>query len=232
MARVIYSLPISELVGNLGGVTFQKNRSGNIVRRTGATPKNLTLKQSATLQANNYLIYNWQLLTLIQQQNWQTFANTYSRVNRWGQTKQLSGWNWYQAINNNRIITGNTITTTPPAYISPTAITPYTTIITPTQIAIQWLTGFDASSLYVVVYASATAHIPGTKKRGVFRFMKVFGPGVLTTIDITTEWLNTFIIPPADPFTGPKNYVHFLVYPINRNSFISREGLVMIGSNM
>lgn len=230
MARVLYTAMVSEIIGKVNGMTFQNNRSGNIVRKTGTTGKVKTNKQSLILNRNNTLINEWQGLTLTQQTNWNNFSDLYSKVNRWGQTKQLTGFNWFQHINSNRIITGNSTVTAPPTYASPSGITAFNVSVAAGSLRAVFTSSFDASSLYLLVFASMFKRQLNLSNRGQYRLIKVFDPGVYSSLQIITEYESYYNITIPSAASGSKINISMLIVPVESTSFIGAEGLSNIGS--
>lgn len=119
MARVQYSGIIDDLTGRLNNSVFQRNKSGYIIRSVGSVKRSSTASQQA--QHNNLYMYLalYSGLSFSNKLLWKDFADTYTRVNNYGRTMQLSGQNWFVLINSNRVLCGNPVILQPPVYEIP-----------------------------------------------------------------------------------------------------------------
>src|SRR3990167_8787809 len=129
MARIVYT--IGELFGSIGGLTFQRNRSGKTVRMRPTVGKKSTTKQQESHLTHNNLLRGWQLLSLADKNEWNTYADTFTKTNKFGQEKELTGQNWYESINYWRNVLGLSELTTPPAHDLPTSPPTFEILLSP-----------------------------------------------------------------------------------------------------
>src|SRR6267154_5450968 len=97
MARIVYTL--GELKGSVAGLTFQNNSSGKIVRQRPNVSKTSSIKQQGAHQNHISLLQSYSQLTNDEKGLWNLYASTYTKVNKFGEDKQLTGQNWYESIN-------------------------------------------------------------------------------------------------------------------------------------
>lgn len=230
MARVTYSGLITDITGKIGGTVLQKNRSGNIIRVNTLPSKSTTSKQQPVYANNQTFINRWQSLTLTQQVAWNDFADLYTKVNRFGQTKKQSGFNWFVHINSNRLLTGNSLTNTPPTYLAPVGVDTFTVSISDTYLKAVWASPFDASTLYLYIFATSFQKQPSNSNRGKWRLIKIADPDTYSEIDILSEYENYFGLDIPSAASGSKIYISLLIQPINRSKFIGGAGFKAIGS--
>jgi len=204
MARVEYGVIITDIKGSIGGVTFQHNRSGKIARLRPKTHKKSTAAQVARQILHSGILHDWQQLSGVDQEDWNDFADLYTKENMFGETKTLSGLNWYESINLSRNLIGLSSLITPPAYLLPVAVPAYTVTINETKIEINLSAPFDTTDNALVI--RATGPIPNTTVnfRGQWRFITYEDTGMISTIDITNLWKDIFtcIWPPSDELIG------------------------------
>ena len=89
MARVTYGPLITELAGSIGGVTFQKNSSGNVARLKSKKPLNPTLAQANQQTLLSQLVAYWSTLSQVNKDTWNDLAAAHDHVTPWGETKTL-----------------------------------------------------------------------------------------------------------------------------------------------
>lgn len=126
MARVQYGGGVSEFRGSIAGTTFSKNKSGNIARTRRVCTQAMSIKQQDPLAVTSSLIQIWQNLNPYYIGLWNAFAALHPRIDMFGRTKTLSGYQFYLATNSNLILAGQSVITSPPAdYTLPSVISGY-----------------------------------------------------------------------------------------------------------
>ena len=224
MARVEYGTIITDIKGSIGGITFQHNRSGKIARLRPKTHKNPTSAQVDRQIKHTEILYDWQQLSGAQQGDWNNFADLHTKENMFGDTKKLSGLNWYEAINLSRDLIGMGSIIVPPAYNLPCAVPAYTVTINQTKIEINLTAPFDTANNALII--RATNPIPNTTVnfRGQWRFIKYEDTGIINNIDITNLWKDIFtcIYPPSSNMVGVN--IGIMLQTIRKTSGIQSIG--------
>lgn len=231
MARIIYTGLVSEINGKIAGQTFQKNRSGFIIRNSPSNKKGISSKSSTILERTRGLQSHWLNLSGADRSAWNAFALIYTRTNKWGQTKQLTGLNWFLAINNNCLLTNNPILDTPPSYVVPIAVPNYTISIGSEILRLRWIPDFDHSNDYLVVWASSFCRDFNLSNRRQFHPILIINPGTSGTVDITSAWEDYFGLVFPTAASGFMFSIKILVQSINKVSFISGLGNRQVRSN-
>jgi hypothetical protein len=89
--------------GSIGGMTMSKNKQGYYLRARTVPSNPNTLSQQAIRTAFAALTPAWSSLTQSQQANWNLYAKNVSVVLNNGQTRILSGFNWFVGANQLRL---------------------------------------------------------------------------------------------------------------------------------
>jgi hypothetical protein len=186
MARIVYT--IGEIFGSIGGLTFQRNRSGKIVRTRPTVGKKSTTPQQNAHIKHTQLLQEYQNLTLEQKQQWDTYAATFPKINKFGQEKTLTGQNWYESINFWRKALALPTLSTPPPHTLPQSPPDFDIEITETQLKLKPTQPHNYTDSPVIVWVSiptsrATNSINQQRK---FALIITEDPG--SEINITTEW--------------------------------------------
>ena len=229
MARVEYGDIITAMKGSIGGVTFQKNRAGEIARLKSGTYKNSTSKQVTQHALHYRIIKAWRDLSTDEQTDWNDFADLHTKTDLWGEENTLTGFNWFVSINNYRTMAGVPFLTTPPSYTLPTASPDYYLDINGSTI--QLLTKTDVPSTGNIMIIRTTYAITNNSMnfRQMLRRTKVVATTPWTSIDITSEWESTHNLP-YPPGTVNLNYqIGCCINTANITSGISGAGLFYIG---
>ena len=116
MANVFYGSEITQLAGSIGGISFQKNASGNIAKLRPNLSQSLSEAQilrnivfADSISAFNQLSSANKLL-------WKAFATAHSKIDFYGKTKNLTAQNWFTALYCNALSISATPLITPPVW--------------------------------------------------------------------------------------------------------------------
>lgn len=123
--------------GSIGGITYSHNRGGMYTRaRSIPVNPSSTFQQAMRGYLSNLVVRWGQTLTQLQRDAWDVYAGNVLRTDALGEPRQLTGLNWYLAINSFRnqcfagaatIDDAPTVMTegvlTPPTVVSATAAT-------------------------------------------------------------------------------------------------------------
>lgn len=228
MARVQFGGGITNIVGSIGGNTFQSNRSGYIVRSRGFTRKALTTKQITALNNHQYLLYEWQALSFADKLTWDTLSLAHDKTNKYGQTKTLTGLNWFLSCNKAMQLCGLPLFTSAPVYEAPSAVPLYTLSVNITDITLTADTPKTVADNYMSVWATPPIRNKTTSFRSNLKFMTCVQSDFWDNLDLTSYWETaTGLSWPADGSVGSFQ-IGVLIQAININSGITSEGLLLI----
>lgn len=194
MARVTYGALITELAGSIGGITFQKNASGNIARLRPHMSVNASDLQRSQQGLLNSLVSGWSALTLAQQTGWNNFAAAHSHVNEFGETKILNGFQWFLSCNLNLSLIGEATITAAPAWTVMVPADPFTLINTAPHLELNWAVPMSYPSGKAVFYFSPPIKQSSLKLRKFYLVGLVMELDATETINIESYLLDLFNI--------------------------------------
>lgn len=225
MAKVEYGALVTALKGSIGGWTFQSNRSGNIVRLRSGPFRAVTNKQTLAHQSLIQFLQLWQQLSSVNKTQWNIYATTWTKTDRFGTVNTLSGLNWFQSINYYRDLLSLSILNTPPVHTLPIDVQSYSLIVDATKIEIEFNPVFNPTDNALLIFSSSFSTRVTTSQRQYMRLTNVINSGPYGVIDITSEWEATHQIswpPSAAPICGR---IGVQIQTINVNSGISSTAL-------
>jgi len=117
MAQVTYGPTITELTGSIGGVTYQKNASGNIAKLRSNPTVNPTSLQAIYHTRLAKLVSFWPTLSQADKDLWNAHALAHDHITSWNETKTLSGYQWFLSCNLYRLNLSSTPLSNPEAWV-------------------------------------------------------------------------------------------------------------------
>lgn len=154
MARVTYGAMITELAGSIGGMTFQKNPSGNIARAKPQQPVNPSLSQNNQITLVTTLNSLWSTLSSADQDSWSAFALAHNHTTPWGSVKVLNGFQWFMSCNLNLLVTVQATIQTAPAWTAVASVQQFTISATQDNFRLVFVPNFDFTGYRYIVYAT------------------------------------------------------------------------------
>ena len=224
MALVEYGGGVASFRGSIGGLTFQRNGAGSIVRTRPIQKKQVTPIQSAENNILTGLIHDWQALPLLTQSAWNTFSDAHDKVNMWGDSRVINGFNWFFMLNRNAITMGKVALTSPPAYTVPDALPVYALNIDCNKIELVWQSGFTTINTGMLVYCTNAIRNAKTPFRRSMKFIKYLDSVTPVDYDITTEWEAAFNVsyPPGSGCVDIK--IQAFLVPVQKVTYIDTAG--------
>jgi hypothetical protein len=186
MARIVYTL--GQLKGSIGGLTFQNNSSGAIVRQRPQPAKGITTKQSNTHVNHIKWLYEWQQLSQAQRNLWNVYANTWTKINKFGEVKKLTGLNWFETSNYHIQSIGESILQSPPAHDLPQTPPSFNIEITDTIIYLVMNEAHDYYNYPVLVWVSQPIRRNTQTINQTRRLAMIITNLNTNPISIKTEW--------------------------------------------
>ena len=154
MARVTYGALITELTGSIGGITFQRNSSGNIARLKPNMPVNPSPDQ--TIQ-QGYLISlttAWSALSSANKASWEALAAAHDHVTEWNEPKTLNGFQWFISSGLNMIAMSLAPLSTAPAWTAVAALPDFVLSASAISLLCTWTPDPDVTGYRVHFYAT------------------------------------------------------------------------------
>ena len=219
MARIVYTL--GELKGSVGGLTFQQNSSGKIVRQRPQVSKTSTIKQQLSHANHQNLISQYQSLTSSQKDLWNTYASLYTKKNKFGESKKLTGQNWFESVNYQKLIRSLTSFTTPPAHTIPQDSPRSEIIISGDTISINVLSAVN----YAITEVNIWTTIPTTRQKPSVNQIRKF-VGIITgssdnPLDITALWESATQMTWEPLVLFPKANIFICLESVSTTSYIT-----------
>lgn len=224
MARVQFGAIVTEITGSIGGFTFQKNRSGNIIRLRGNPSRASSPKQTVAHQNHIRFLQLWQTLSTAEKVAFNDFADTFPKTTKFGTVKILNGQNWFESINFNRELFGLSVLTSPPAHDLPVAVPAFNFVVGTSEIEVVFAVPFNPADNGLIIETTSLSTRSTTSFRRVSRLTTVLDSGPFTTIDLTSDWVATHSVP-WPPGSGEIcGSLGVVVRTVNKNSGIASEG--------
>lgn len=187
MARVTYGSGVTELAGSIGGVTYQKNASGNVARLRPKPTVNPTALQADYQVLFAKLVSAWSILSQANKDLWDALAVAHDHTTPWGETKTLSGYQWYVLCNLYRWRKQGNARSAPAVWYSAPAPDLFTIETSATYIRVAWSPNYDPLH-DLLFYVSLPLRQSSLKLRRSLFFIKyVAGLGSMSNYDLTSD---------------------------------------------
>lgn len=188
MARVIYGESITELIGSIGGITFQRNGSGTIARLKPKSPVNPSAGQSNQQYLLGTLVSAWSILSAANKASWNDFAALHNHFTPWGQEKVLNGYQWFLSCNLNLLLAGEAKINTAPAFTSVAPPTDFTLTADADSLNLIWAANFSVAPDYLFIYLTLPIRHASIKLRRSLYLVSKNDTFNGTNLDITSEF--------------------------------------------
>lgn len=188
MARILYGPLVTSVKGSISGVTFQGNPSGSIIRSRPHLSRVSTNKQTASHASLNNLIYLWGTITQPQRDSWNEYAAVWTKINKFGQSKTLTGLNWFTSLNYWRLLLGYPFFSVPPGHNTPQSPPSFTLIILPESISINFTEAHNFDENPVIVWTSLPTRKNTLSINQVRKLVTVIDTPPADPLDITLLW--------------------------------------------
>ena len=218
MARIKFSALVSDASGSVGGNIFSRNANGTYVKAFTMPHNPNTSKQQAVRTQFANLTTQWKSLTVAQQQLWTDAAPQYKYNDSLGETRQYTGQQLFNKINNTLAVLGLPFITSPliPKIFTSTAVSSLTMtntagVLTTADLVISAVGTADESIIVSITPGLSNGITrPG---KNLFRQVTVVADASLSaTIDLITAYQALY----GDPELGAKIFVRADI--VNRDS--------------
>jgi hypothetical protein len=192
MAKVTYTGIVESINGSIGGLTFQKNSSGDIVRLRPRSSKSSTYDQQLKQSIHVNLLHLYTALSDANKILWDAFAVSYPKTDKWGNSKILTGQQWFLSINYYQLLINSTTLSEPPAYAVPDAIDGLNVLLSYESIILDFTNDKVTTDTNIMIFA--TQPIVGSirNSRPYFKYLTTCDFSELGTLDITDLWKAKF----------------------------------------
>jgi len=190
MARVTYGESITEYAGSIGGITYLRNASGPIAKLRSRPPVNPTPDQ-ATYQLNMAtLVAYWPTLSQVNKDLWDAFAIAHDHTTPWGDTKTLSGYQWFLSCNLIRASIDLAPLDSPPAWLTYSPPDSFTLVATATYLRCEWDPDYDPIGSLRFFLTLPLRQSSLKLRRSLFLVGSTTPPGLVSNFDVTS-WFQT-----------------------------------------
>ena len=192
MAKVTYGSIITEINGSIGGITFQTNRAGTIARLRPSTFRSRTGKQNTEIANFTSLIAGFSELSLADKNDWDAFANAHTKETKFGETRTLTGQNWYTSINAHREQLSLVRLSVPPMFQMPIGNNNFSLVVDATKIEVTKNPPTSPNDTSLIFWATAPITRTTTSLRSELRLIVVIQTQPFSVIDLTSFWEAAF----------------------------------------
>ena len=207
MARVTYGSGVTELAGSIGGVTYQKNASGNVARLRPNPTVNPTALQAGFQTNMAYLVSFWPTLSQVNKDLWDAHAAAHPHTTPWGESKALSGYQWFLSCNLLRFYLYPIPRSTPGAWYNAPVPDQFTIETSATYIRVAWVPNYDPP-YQLLFYASLPLRQSSLKLRRSMFFVKfVNSLASVANYDLTSEIETLFNVTWADFYASANCHI-------------------------
>jgi hypothetical protein len=228
MARILYSDPISEIKGSIGGVSFHRNNSGCICKLKPSPRVTLSPYQSYSNYKISYFSSRWQMLTIGQKEDWNAYAALHTKYNYWGEEKTLTGYNFYMMSNINSFNIGGGLITNPPVYVAPLAVHAFTIVIGVASLNVNFGEEWDFTGYSLIVFSSPLLRCVSNKQRNNLYLTRVYHTSPIQLLSIKANWSSIFGV--TWPPNGSDFSIVVAVATVNDTTGLSSQFATNIGT--
>ncbi len=203
MAKVTFGAGITALQGSIGGWTFHTNRSGNIVSLRPASFRSRTGKQNTEIANFTSLIAGFSELSLADKQTWDAFALAHTKETKFGETRTLTGQNWYVSSNGHREQLGLARIDAAPMFQMPIGNDNFSLVVDATKIEITKNPPLSPNDTSLLFWGTPPLRRTTTSLRSDIRFLTAITAQPFGVTDLTSFWETAFSCdwPPSDPIS-------------------------------
>ena len=204
MALIKLTAIVDNISGKLNGTVFARNKGGHYMRSKSKPTNPRTFLQSAQRAIFGAVAQAWRSLSQAQRNAWDAAVPDFKYQNRLGDSKTLSGFALHQQLNNNLLLIGEPVITTPPMpqeMYSPVSAEAYLQVgPTKVELSAQFI-GAESASTMVAIFATS-ALSPGVKNASNrYRFLTARQASDLTgptALDLAVLYETKFGTPPVN----------------------------------
>jgi hypothetical protein len=215
MARVTYGSIITDIKGSIGGITFQHNANAKIARLRFTKAKKNTQKQITKITEFQTVLSLWQTLDGTEKAAWNAFAATYTKEDKWGNVKTLSGFQYFNSINNYLLLISESMITAPPTWSTPLVVQDYTAVAIFNDFSINWSPSFAHTSEYLLLFTSPLLRTVSLANRKVLRLTSIIVPGTDSSYDYLSDWQAAHNIPVPIAGSPSKKFIFTAVMSVH-----------------
>lgn len=232
MARVNYGSTVTALRGSIGGHTFQRNNSGNVVRLRPFRKSVNSQKQIASTILFAQISRRWANLTLSQRNAWNSFAVLHTKFDPWGDEKIITGFNYFVSVNINAFYLSVADFDDPPSFVSVAPVPSFNVQLDSTNFSVVFDPDYDSGNYCIAAFASQPIKQLSQLNRKSLRFISIFDPGVFSNLNLIPDWESYFSISLPNPYIPKSFFLFVAIQVIDPASCLSSIYTTQIGPSI
>ena len=229
MALIQLSGIVSNIKGSIGGTTFSNIRAGTIAKKRLTGKRLLNTKQAAAINFSLLSTVAWNQLSNTNKVLFNNYALANSSTDRYGVTKQLTGFQWFKLLNQNSLFFSGSNISSPPAYAVPSPSPTFTIDVSGATIVVNWSTAFDSTNYYLYCYTTAPLRGNARLQRGAYRLTDVRSLDVTTSFDITAEWNSVHGLAFTSLVAHGTFNFNVLLFAVSKSSLVNGTAQTSVG---
>lgn len=231
MARITLGSLISNIAGSIGGITFSRNASGLIAKSKIRPKASTTASQKIAIQKDMQLIALWNELPFLDKMDWKDYASTYTKTDRYGRVKHISGYNWFVSINNAQRYMGLPYLTTPPTFAYPAYLPSLEITLGTGEIICTWSTPIDSSLVDLYIFSSPPIKGTARYNNGAYRQQQKLSTDFSTSFNILEGWEKAHKLDLNSLLSLGSFQINVQIFAINKANGITGQSVTAIGNS-
>jgi hypothetical protein len=192
MARIIYSGAVATIKGSIGGLTFHRNTSGNLIKMKPFNKNNSTKSYSEPKEIFQYLTDYWNGLSEDDKFSWTDELFGVTLTNRYGESKIRSGFNYFMSHNTGRLLLNLSLHNVPGSYLAAPNQGAFDFYLNDSQIMASFASVPVNANIYYFFYASPANRLSFSKQRTQFRLVLMHVCNGTRYFDLIPGWQEVF----------------------------------------
>lgn len=190
MALVKFGGGVSEMRGKEAGIIYSRNAYGSYVKQKVSPVNPQTSFQQDQRQMMGNLAQAWATLDAGEKAAWDNLGAQTTRINRFGDTTNYTGFAMFMKCNRNIVLTGNVaIDAAPvPGTLPTVTISAFACDVSDTKVELTYTVTPIPASMFYFVYLTNNIVTGRRFVKNYYRFIKALAPAAASPQDVYTEW--------------------------------------------
>jgi hypothetical protein len=230
MARAFYGSLVTDIIGSIGGLTFQTSNKSKIIRHRPYGITTATDLQQSQQALFSEAVAAWNAIDVDTKNLWNAFALAHPRTDYYGTTTTLSGYNYFISLYVSAVLLGNSPLTSPPTYglvtmpPAPTITFQSSTV----SLILEWSPEYEHTGVTLLLFCTPIQLSANYANRSALVFIDVIAGDSTDTVNIWNEYTNTLYgdssLSCTNTFIGG---IKFMIVAINRATYLSSPGTLV-----
>jgi len=192
MARIIYSNIVDEIVGSIGGMTFQRNGSGTIVRIKPLGKKLINNRQFWAVGSLTSYLREYRQKTSAVKLQWLALVSSFVYYDRFGVTRVISAANLFSICSSQSFLYFGNYTNVMPVLTVYSPYDPFILSLGVNSMLLSWAVPQTLVDGNIMVFATPPLSSLNVVPYSKFRY--VYGSKIdsFSSFDVGFAWQNVF----------------------------------------